>query len=325
MRPAALAATLCATLLVACAPAEGDGEPVPPVPPGPLAAAPAKAPDARRVVVDTDLGRDDLLALALLVRHPGVRVEAVTIAATGLVGCADGRPILAALFRDLDAPVPPVACGPGESPSGARPFPAPWRTDSARGSGLDLDVAPVPVVDADAPGLLADLATRAPGLTVVALGPLTNLAELARRDPPAYRDLAGIHAMAGSTQPGRDDGVAEWNAAADPGALAAVLDPALAGAVPVTLVPADAVPPGTPDALAAPVVGRIATPGTLDRWWDLAAAAALLAGLPTQQGAERGTWRTDADGLLTREGDGPVAVIRTVPPAVVEEACAASF
>lgn len=324
MRPAALAATLCAALLVGCAPAEGDGEPSGPS--GPLPAAAAKAADARRVVVDTDLGRDDLLALALLVRHPEVRVEAVTIAATGLVGCADGRPILAALFRDLDAPVPPVACGPGESPGGARPFPAPWRTESARGSGLDLDVPPVPVVDADAPGVLADLATRAPGLTVVALGPLTNLAGLARRDPPAYRHLAAIHAMAGSTRPGRDDGVAEWNAAADPAALAAVLDPALAGAVPVTLVPADAVPAGTPDALAAPVVGRIATPGTLEEWWDLAAAATLLAGLHGQQGgAERGTWHTDADGLLTREGDGPVTVIRAVPPAVVEQACAAAF
>jgi hypothetical protein len=36
------------------------------------------------VIVDTDLGGNDLVALAFLLRHPAVRVEAVTIAATGL-------------------------------------------------------------------------------------------------------------------------------------------------------------------------------------------------------------------------------------------------
>ena len=50
------------------------------------------------------------------------------------------------------------------------------------------------------------------------------------------------------------DGVAEWNAAADPAAFAAVLAD---GTVPVTIVPDDAIPSGTPEALDAPVVGSI--------------------------------------------------------------------
>lgn len=323
MRSAALAATLCAALLAACAPAaDDDGELVPT---GPLAPAAAKTADARPVVVDTDLGRDDLAAIALLVRHPEIRVEAITVAPTGLVGCEEGRPILAALFRDLDAAVPPVACGTAERAAGGHPFPAAWRVEAAAGSGLRLDAAPVSLAVADATTLLAELATREPGLAVVALGPLTDLAELARRDPAAYRGLAGLLAMAGTTH-NDDGGIAEWNAAADPAALAAVLDPALAGQVPVTLVPADAVPPGTPDGLAAPVVGRIAAPGILDRWWDVAAAAAFVTrGEDRADGAERGTWRTDGNGLLVRAGDGPVAVLREVPRAVVEEACAAAF
>ena len=61
-----------------------------------------RLPTPTPVVVDTDLGGDDLVALAFLLRHPSVRVEAVTIAGTGLVGCDPGVDLVADLFDALD-------------------------------------------------------------------------------------------------------------------------------------------------------------------------------------------------------------------------------
>ena len=124
-------------------------------------------------------------------------------------------------------------------------------------SGLDRSGAGElpPVARADAATYVARLADRVDGLHVVALGPLTELAEVQRRHPASYARLAGVISMAGIVDsPSHDDelGVGEWNAAADVDAFAAVV----AGDVPLTIVPDDPVPPGRPDGLTAPVVER---------------------------------------------------------------------
>ena len=52
---------------------------------GRMAPAPAKAPDAVPVVIDSDLAPDDLVAITYLVRHPRVRVLGITVPSTGMV------------------------------------------------------------------------------------------------------------------------------------------------------------------------------------------------------------------------------------------------
>jgi hypothetical protein len=58
---------------------------------------------------------------------------------------------------------------------------------------------------------------------------------------------------------------------------AALLTAVLAAPAPLTLVPEDAVPVGTPRALEGPVVGRVAAAVDYPKWWDLAATAVLVA------------------------------------------------
>ena len=53
------------------------------------------------VVVDTDLAPDDLAALALLLRHPRVRVVAVTVPQTGELDCR-GTGLLGDFFDALE-------------------------------------------------------------------------------------------------------------------------------------------------------------------------------------------------------------------------------
>ncbi len=207
--------------------------------------------------MDTDLDGDDIVALAVLLRDPAVDLRAVAVTGTGLVHCAPGvdtaRRVLSAFGRD-DVP---VACGRETPGPGGRSFPAEWRARADARWGLDLPEAPAAATGpADAATLIGDAVRAADGdLTIVAIGPWTNLQDAFVADPALSGKVAGIHAMLGTIDaPGNvshgdtgfDDGV-EWNAGADPAAVAYVLGLD----IPVTLVPLDAtddvpVPPDMP-------------------------------------------------------------------------------
>jgi inosine-uridine nucleoside N-ribohydrolase len=273
------------------------------------------------VVVDTDLGGDDLAALAFLLQHPEVRVEAITIAGTGLVGCDPGVDLVADLLTALGEDAVPVACGREEAGPGGRAFPREWRDVAATGTGVPRDGGTLPAAAETAPELIGRLAAHVDGLEVVEVGPMTNLADLATSRPGSFARLEGIHVMGGSVAGPVVDGVAEWNAAADPAAFATVL----AAGAPLTVVPEDAVPSGTPSALSAPVVNSVAAAVGYPKWWDLAAAAALVA--PNAGVYETGTWTLDDSepGRLRRGGDGPVRVVRSLDASALEGEYARAF
>jgi hypothetical protein len=279
---------------------------------GAMRGAAAPDADALPVVVDTDLGGDDLVALAFLLRHPAVEVTAVTIAATGLVGCDPGADLVGDLLTALGEDPVPVACGRAEPGPGGRALPEEWRNLAATGTGLPRSEGALEPEEETAAHLIGRLAETIDGLTAVALGPLTNLAELADQRPAEYARLAGVHAMAGALDVAPVDGVAEWNAAADPAALTSVLG----GPVRVTVVPDDAIPAGEPAALDAPVVGSIAAAVEYPKWWDLATAAALV--VPAAAETERGSWEVDGSGRLARTGPGPVRVTTSLTAPALE-------
>ena len=297
-------------------PYDDDGEVA--LAPG-AAPAPAAAPaaDAVPVVVDTDLGGDDLAALAFLLRHPQVDVRAVTVAGGGLVGCDPGVDVVADLLTGLQEEAVPVACT-APSPEG-RAFPDEWSQLAATGTGIPRPASTLEAERGDAWSLVARLARRHDDLVLVALGPMTTAAELARRSPDAYARLVRVHAMGGSVDGEPVDGVAEWNAAADPAAFDAVLG----AGVPVTLVPEDAVPEGTPDVLAShPVVARVAATIDYPAWWDLAAAAALVT-RPAETTAGRWVLDPQVPGRLVQAGgDGDVEVVRSFDEDALEAAYA---
>ncbi|HET8616844.1 MAG TPA: nucleoside hydrolase, partial [Actinomycetales bacterium] len=319
----------CALVLGGCAaPYDGDGESRASMR---LAPAAQQLPSATPVVVDTDLGADDLVAMALLLRHPSVHVEAITVAATGLVGCPEAADVVADLAAALAVASPVVACGRAAPGPSGRVMPAEWRRAAAESSGLPEASAemrhflPVTLSATPAAELLAQTARRSNGLNVVALGPLTNLADLATSDRTAYAQVRAVHVMGGVVAAPGDDGVGEWNAAADPDAFGTVLSAARAGGPRVTIVPLDAVPGGTPQALTGPVVGAITARAGLPAWWDVATAAAVVA--PAAAVTTTGTYRLGAaqPGRLTRTGDGPVRVVQHLDPITLDQVYDAVF
>ena len=324
----AVAATLAATLTGCSAPYDDDGEVATTAR---LLAAPARRQTARPLVVDTDLGADDVVALGLLLRRPDVDVRAVTVAATGLVGCPDAAGVVTALAAAVGTAPPTVACGRRDPGARGRPMPAAWRSAAAAGSGLPEASAEVrhfasaPLARQPAARVLGRLARSTPDLTVVALGPLTNLADLASSDPAAFARLGAIHAMGGVLDGTGESGVGEWNAAADPAAFDAVLTAASTGQPTLTIVPLDAVPPGTPPELSGPVVGAVTSAARLPAWWDAATAAALVD--PDAATVSLGAFTLDRaePGRLRRTGEGHVRLVNQMDSGRLRAVYASAF
>jgi inosine-uridine nucleoside N-ribohydrolase len=194
------------------------------------------------VVVDTDLAADDLVALAFLLSSIDVEVRAVTVSGTGEVRCPQGLAVVRGLLEVTSDSDVPVACGRSSPLAGDHAFPSEWRNGADAAWGLDLPVVVPPATEGTAVELLT--AISEPGeVTLLTLGPLTNVADAFRSDPGLARRVASIVVMGGAvdaagnvTGGGAGAAQAEWNAYIDPVAAAEVV----ASGAPVLLVPLDA-------------------------------------------------------------------------------------
>ena len=199
-----------------------------------------------RVLVDTDLGNDDVLALLFLMQHPGIELQAVTVVGTGLVHCEPGIQNVHGLLELADYADIPVSCG-IEQPLGAEhAFPDAWRSAADRLWGLGLPHNDRQPAAQPAPELLAEtLANADQPLSVLALGPLTNLAQAFQANPEVISKIERLYMMGGAVDvPGNvydpnlgfENQTAEWNFYADTVAARIVFE----SGVPITLIPLDA-------------------------------------------------------------------------------------
>jgi pyrimidine-specific ribonucleoside hydrolase len=192
------------------------------------------------LLIDCDPGIDDCVALLLACASPEVRLLGVTTVA-GNVGVEhttrNARRVLTLAGRD-DVP---VARGAGRPLVLARPREARevHGDDGVHGAPL-----PEPAVPADprhAVDLLAGTIRAEPEpLTLVAVGPLTNVALLYAMYPQEASRLGRLVVMGGAAGGGNVTPRAEFNVWADPDAAYRVLtEPGLPRAVPTTLVTMD--------------------------------------------------------------------------------------
>ena len=185
-----------------------------------------------RVIVDTDPGVDDAVAILLALASEELEVVAITSVA-GNVGI-DATTLNARRLVELaQRPDVPVARG------SARPLNGdPQLEVSVHGAdGLgDLvwDEPQVPEHELDAVDLQYRLITEAP-TTIVAIGPLTNLANLLSRYPQAESLVERVVIMGGASFEGNVTPAAEFNIWFDPEAAAAVA----AARWPMTFMPLD--------------------------------------------------------------------------------------
>ncbi len=189
------------------------------------------------LIIDTDPGVDDAVALVLALRSPEVDVRAV-VAAFGNVGLEHTLDNARRLLALAGRPDVPVAAGASRPLVHDRPHRATEvHGDDGLGGRAHTLPGPVPLDPRPGVDVMADvLRTAADPVTIASIGPLTDTALLLAAHPELAPRIGRIVVMGGSTGAGNITGAAEFNVFADPEAAHRVLTQA---EVPVTLVPLD--------------------------------------------------------------------------------------
>lgn len=176
----------------------------------------------RPFLIDTDTASDDAVALIMALRSPGVLVEGITVVAGNVPLeqavrnalytvelCGEEVPVYAGAEAPLARPLQTAEFFHGWDGLGDRGYPPP--SGSAE-----------PAHAADA---IVETARARPGLTVVTLGPLTNVALALRRDPGLSDRIGRLVVMGGAAcAVGNITPVAEFNLWVDPEAAREVFD-----------------------------------------------------------------------------------------------------
>lgn len=182
------------------------------------------------VILDCDPGHDDVFAIWLAAAHPAIDLRAITtVAGNGRISDTTRNALVACTVAGIHDV--PIASG-AEGPLSGDLHTADWIHGANALGGPRLPEPDVALDPRSAVDLLADSLESAGTATIVATGPLTNIAALIRERPHAIRHLDRVVWMGGSTGRGNVTPYAEFNAWTDPEAV----DLVLAGGVDVTMV-----------------------------------------------------------------------------------------
>ena len=192
------------------------------------------------LLIDCDPGIDDAVALLLACASPELRLLGVTTAA-GNVGLEHTTRNARRILTLADRPEVPVAAGAPRPLVRSQPARAAYVHGEDGVRGVELPEPAGPVDPRHAVRLLADsVAGSAEPVTLLAVGPLTNLALFYAVHPELSARLDRLVVMGGSIGAGNVTPAAEFNIWADPEAAYRVLtDPGLPRPVPTTLVGLD--------------------------------------------------------------------------------------
>ncbi len=195
----------------------------------------------QKLIIDADPGIGDALAITLALIDPSIDLVAVTATAGSVSGREASRNVQA-IIGEIDPPKWP-RLGASQEPAAA----------------LDIEHASNPISPKDLNGehglgdfhppeaelhhpheshkLMCELVRDSPGeITILTLGPLTNLARACERSPSFLQQVGGLVCFGGSVLAGGNvTAAAEFNMYADPEAARMVLR----GGAPTVLVPLD--------------------------------------------------------------------------------------
>jgi inosine-uridine nucleoside N-ribohydrolase len=193
-----------------------------------------QAQAAERVIIDTDPGTDDALAILLALRSPELRVEALTVVAgnvTAAVGLENALKVVSLAGR-CDVPVAEGAQRPLHAKLNIEPF---WNGPGGLG-GAELPPAQCKADPRFGPDVIIDLVHKYPHeMTIIGVGPETNLALAILKDATIVPLVKRVILMAGSISGGNVNGAAEFNVYCDPDAA----DLVFRAGWPVTMVGLD--------------------------------------------------------------------------------------
>lgn len=175
------------------------------------------------IIIDCDPGHDDVFAIWLAAANPEIDLRGITsVAGNGRIEHTTHNALVACTVAGITGV--PVARG-AERPLAAELTPAEWIHGPNALGGPELPEPTTVLDERDALTLMRDIVTgSAEPITIVATGPLTNVASFVQQYPDLVGSIAQVVWMGGSTGRGNVSAYAEFNAWADPESIAVVLD-----------------------------------------------------------------------------------------------------
>lgn len=189
----------------------------------------------KRILFDTDPGIDDALAILLALASPELKVEGISVV-HGNCSAAQAVTNALAVLELAQATGIPVARGfdlPLVQPSLLAP-----ETHGNTGLGYaELPAPKIKPISQHSVEFLIEKIMSAPGeITLVCIGPLTNVAVAIRKEPRIIQAVKDVIIMGGAIRhEGNTSAVAEFNVYVDPHAAHMVYH----SGMPITLVPLD--------------------------------------------------------------------------------------
>jgi inosine-uridine nucleoside N-ribohydrolase len=185
----------------------------------------------RRIIIDADTGVDDAIAILLALRSAELKVEAIT-AVSGNVPLAFTLPNTLRMVEITGRKDVPVAGG-AATPLVRRLVTASYVHGNNGLGGAEFPEPKLKPVAEPASELICRMVRENPGdITIVGIGPLTNVATALKSDPQLASQIKEIVVMGGSLSRGNITPAAEFNFYVDPEAARVVFD----SGVPLTMV-----------------------------------------------------------------------------------------
>ena len=198
-----------------------------------LSASPAPSAP-RRIVLDTDPGIDDAMAILLTLRSPELQVEAIT-PVSGNVPLELTLPNALRLVEIAERTDIPVAAG-ASVPLVRQLITASYVHGENGLGGVDFPPPKTKPAKETATEIIRRIVRANPGqISIVAIGPLTNVATALRADPELAAMIPAIVMMGGSLSGGNVTPAAEFNFYVDPEATHIVFH----SGIPITMVGLD--------------------------------------------------------------------------------------
>jgi len=177
----------------------------------------------RRVIIDTDPGIDDAMAILLALNSPELKVEALTVV-PGNVEAWQGLEN-ALKIVSLAGRCDVIVAGGAQRPLNQKLITAQYWHGKNGLAGVELPASKCKADPRFGPDLIIELVHKYPHeITLIPVGPLTNIALAVSKDPSIVPLVKDVVIMGGSIGGGNVDGAAEANIYGDPEAASIVFN-----------------------------------------------------------------------------------------------------
>jgi purine nucleosidase len=178
---------------------------------------------SQRVIIDTDPGVDDAMAILLALNSPELKVEALTV----VPGNVEGKQGLENALKivSLAGRCDVLVAGGAQHPLNQKLITAQYWHGPNGLAGVELPASKCKADSRFGPDLIIELVHQYPHeITLIPVGPLTNIALAVSKDPSVVPLVKDVVIMGGSITGGNVNGAAEANIYNDPDAAAIVFN-----------------------------------------------------------------------------------------------------